>query len=401
MSSDRLFALDIGTTKIACVAADREGATPVVRGAGVVPSVGVTKGVVVDCDAVANCITQAVRKAERESKSECAGLVVSLGGGKLAFQQSPALRPIYPAGRKLGAEDLLQVVNAARAVAIPAGREVVETTVSAYLVDGVTEPDPVDKTGSKLEANVLVASSESQAVASLHRAVTQAGYAVDDIVTTPLAAADSLSEMSDGVVIDLGGALTSVACLRERNIVWAFVLPVGGRHVTADLAHLLRTSEEEAERLKISSGAADPAKLRDDDTVQVLQTGQSTPRPLQRKVLSEIIESRLRECAKLIHRAIEGKTDADVLNGPIVLTGGGSRLADVASVFEKEFGTTVRLGAPVVKGGLAETMARGEMAVSVGLLVSAIRAEEDVVPASSLGSIKDRFKAFRERLGGI
>jgi cell division protein FtsA len=174
-------------------------------------------------------------------------------------------------------------------------------------------------------------------------------------------------------LLDIGGGTTDVAVFLENSLVDTFALPVGGNHVTRDLAIGLRTPLEEAERLKVLHGCALPEKVSSDETVEVMELGRGKPRPIPKKALAEIIEPRMRELFEIAAERLSRNGWFPLLAGGIVLTGGGSLLDSVDELAQSVFGLPTRIGEPLLPPGAPQDLKSPIYATVVGLVLHAIQ----------------------------
>jgi cell division protein FtsA len=263
--------------------------------------------------------------------------------------------------------------------------------------------DPVGLSGSRLEVLTLLVFADASHVEQLEKAVQAGGRKVAQMILRPLATALGVltqAEIAQGAVaIDIGASHTELAVMKGGTVLGVGNVPVGIGHVASDLMQLLKVSREEAERLKLDHASAVASMVPESDTVQVHQIGQPQPRPMQRKVLCEIVESRTREIANLAKREIERIADLGSLTGGLVLTGGGARMPAMDRMFEIVFPhNKVRVAEPNLQG-LVET--RPGLAAAVGMARYALQVGEDeIAPAAGAESWKDRISRLISGLSG-
>lgn len=399
---NNLFAIDVGTSKIACVAAaiDEEGRFSVL-GTGLVPHDGVAKGRVVDVEAAGAAIENAVRAAERESGLEVTPLWVGLGGEQLVCRSHQAVRMIFPQGRPVRAEDMLQALGDSTQAVVAGGRELLQSLATSYRVDGEETMAPIGRQAGRLEVSSISLSVEPTDLDPVADAVQRSGFDVERWASAALASALAVSqphEREQGcIVVDCGAGSTSVVVFRAGVPVWISAVSIGSRHLDADIRQLLHTGEKEAERLKVEAATVDLASVQEGETVDIVQEEQTQSRPLQRKVLCEIVESRLRETAELVKRPLERQGLLIERGDGLILTGRASRLKGAEWVFSSVFGLGARLGKPYLpEGGELDVAFAG----ALGLGQMAAASAQELTPASTLSQLKARFKAFRERRGG-
>jgi cell division protein FtsA len=398
MNSDLVAVLDLGSTKVTCLAASADGANGMsIDGLASVPCRGMRRGQVADIAEVSRAIEDVVRKVELEVDEDITSLVVGISGAHIEGISSQGYKPIVPAGRKLTHQDVLEVINHSRAVTIAADREQIQSLPREFRVDGQRNVQkPVGMTGSKLEVFTYIATGQTSSMQNIERAVTTAGKEVEQMVVQSLASGVGVltpEEMELGAaVIDIGGSTTDIAIFLNGSIAFNASIPVGGIAVTSDLSQLLKTSPEESERLKIESGCA-LAKLVDEkDSVDVIQLGQPVARPMQRRVLCEIIQSRMREIAAMVAHQIARSEVGAVLPGGIVLTGGGSAMRGTDQVFQE---ASARLKVRVAEPSLGPKRPRQVgMATAVGLASFTIQCFDELSPAEGVLPWRDRVRSL-------
>lgn len=404
-----VYALDLGSTKVACIAAvPAEGGRLDVRAAVSVPSSGVYRGSVVNVDEAAAAIQAAIRKAlQLTGESAIEVLAVGVGGGHLSAMTGQGLVPIFPRTRAIGRDDVLQVINHSRQTLPPVGHETIQAIPREFRVDGQGGVQrPIGMHGERLEVDTHIVTGSSEQLRQVREAVEQAGHTITMLVAGPVSSGLGVVRSRDieagCAVVDLGGGTTSVAVFAHGTICHTACIPVGAQFVTSDLEQLLKTSSEEAERLKLESGSAWSASVSDDDSVDVYQTGHSEARPMQRKVLSEIIESRMREIATFAWREIAASGKEKELAGGVLLTGGGSLLPQLDLLFESVVdGPAVRTARPSVQGQMAEVVETPAMAAAVGMAKYVLQEDEDeIAPASGGASWKETIRTLKSLFSG-
>ncbi|HVL39987.1 MAG TPA: cell division protein FtsA [Fimbriimonadaceae bacterium] len=407
MRSSSCTVLDLGSTKVACLVAeaDEEGGMDVIA-AATVPCKGMRKGAVVDMDETARAIDSAVRKLQADG-ANVGPLVVAVGGQHIDGCTSQGFVPIYPRSRTITREDVLQVVKHSRQLMIPPDREQIQVLPGEFRIDGQRGiKKPLGMSGGKLEVTSYIVTGQIAHLQNLEKVVEMHGRRVAEMVLLPLASGLGVlspDEMEHGVVVaDIGGSSTDIAVLVGGGLVYAASVPVGGALVSSDILKLLKTSPEEAERLKVSYGHAKADLVPEAEKVDVLQLGQTEARPLQRRVLCEIIESRMRELAVLIRQQMQRSGFFGMLPAGLVLTGGGSRLPGSKECFEEVLQhIKVRTGSPRVGGDHGKTTDTPEMATAVGLARFALgMSEDELTTVDGIGDWKDRIKTFWSLLSG-
>jgi len=408
MKSDQVTVLDLGNSSIRCLKAkvDQSGIHHVVAQAST-PCRGVRKGVVTDIDETAHAIDTVCRNIQNKTGAPLDPLVVGIGGQHVEGQTAQGFVPIYPRSRLITREDVLQVVNHSRQLGIPPDREQIQALPREFRIDGQRGIQrPIGMNGSKLEVITYIVTGQSSHVQNIERAVQMANQKVDQMVLKPLASGLGVlsqeSIESGAAVVDIGGGTTEVAVFAGGSIAYSATVPVGGMLVTSDLCKLIKVSPEEGERLKLSHGSARPDTVNEKETVEVMQIGQTHKRPMQRKVLCEIIESRMRELAFMVRQQIEKSGFYGMLPAGVFITGGGSLLPGTEHLFADVL-KHMRVAAvtPQMKGLLGNGNERQGMAVVVGLAKYALEmGDNELTPASGKKDWKDTVRTMWSLFGG-
>jgi len=350
-----------------------------VVGVGTAPSRGLRRGVVVNIDSTVEAIKVAVAEAEQMAGVEVGGVYAGVAGGHIKGTNSRGVVAVSGKDREVSAADVARVVEAARALNLPQDREIIHVLPQSFSVDdgdGVREP--VGMSGVRLEVEVHIVTGAVTAVQNVVRSVNRAGLAVHDIVLEPLASAEAVlydDERELGVlVIDIGGGTTDAALYRDGAIWHTAILPLGGDHITNDIAIGLRTPMADAEDLKKRYGCALTALVPAEETVDVPSVGGRKPRQLSRQVLSEIVQPRVEEIFTLVARELARAGLQDAPTAGVVVTGGTSIMEGVPELAEAVFDQPVRRGAPLGVGGLADVVRSPIYSTAVGLAVYGARA---------------------------
>lgn len=372
---DVVVGLDIGTTKICCIVGEvlERGPNPVIDiiGIGSAPSMGLRKGVVVNIDSTVESITKAVEEAELMAGVEISSVYTGIAGGHIKSFNSTGIVAVKD--REITEADVQRVMDAAKAVAIPMDREVIHIMPQEFIIDGQDGiREPVGMTGVRLEGKVHIVTGAVSCAQNIIKCANKSGLSVQEICLEPIASAAAVlseDEKDLGVVlVDIGGGTSDVAIFRNGAIVHTSVLAVGGNHITNDIAVGLRTPQNEAEKLKIAHGCAVSSLVRPEETIEVPGVGGRKSRLVPRRLLSDIIEPRIEEMFRLIHRDVMQSGQADLLSAGIVLTGGSSLLEGLPEVAEMIFEMPAKRGNPQNVGGLRDVVQSPKYATGVGLL---------------------------------
>ncbi|MDP5070500.1 MAG: cell division protein FtsA, partial [Congregibacter sp.] len=272
------------------------------------------------------------------------------------------------------AQDLERVLDAARAVAIPADQKVLHVLPQEYVIDnqeGIKEPQGMS--GVRLEAKVHLVTCAVNAAQNIEKCIRKCGLEVEDIILEQLASSYSVltdDERELGVcLVDIGGGTTDIAIFTEGSIRHTGVIPIAGDQVTNDIAMALRTPSQYAEEIKIRYACALTQLAGADQTIKVPSVGDRPPRDLSRQSLAEVVEPRYDELFTLIQAELRRSGFEDLIPSGIVLTGGTSKMEGAAELAEEIFHMPVRVGYPQSIDGLADIVRNPIYSTAVGLLI--------------------------------
>jgi cell division protein FtsA len=369
--------LDIGSSKTAVVVAevsgDAAGRTHQVKilGVGQARTSGIRREIVTDIEATTESVRKAVKEAELMAGVKVERLFTGIAGEHIHAWPSKGVVAVHR--EEIAPGDVDRVHEVARAVVIPADRELIHAIPQEYIVDtqdGIR--DPVGMAGTRLEAEVFIVTGSASAGQNIRKAVTRAGYQVAELVLEPLAS--SLAVMSEDekeigtALVEMGGGTTDLAIFHERKVRHLASLPWGGSTVTNDIAKGLSLPYAEASRAKDRWGVARSDLVDPNETFEVAGAAAGQVRHVARELLAHIIEQRLDEIFGLVAAELERSGFGGQLGGGIVLTGGGASLQGVIELAERSFAAPVRVGVPGEGlGGLADSVRRPKFATAAGL----------------------------------
>ncbi len=366
--------LDIGTTKVSlAVATIKEDQSLQIVGIGTAPNVGVKQGIVVNIDATTEAIRRAREEAELMSGYRVEAVWVGVSGNHIKSFDSKGMVAIK---NKDGVtkQDVERVIEAAKAVAVPAERTVLHVIPRDYKVDGQDGIlDPIGMSGVRLEASVHIVTGSQMAISNNLKCIERAGLQVKGLVLDQLASSIAVlseDEKSLGVcVVDMGGGTCNSIYYINGSAAYTSLIPVGGSHFTHDIAVGLRTPQAAAEELKKKFGCAMSGLIEAQEAIEVEGVGGRKSRTVLRKDLAEVIEPRAEEVLQMIHQDIHRSGLLPMLGSGVVLTGGGSQLDGMIEMGEFVLDIPVRRGLPVGIGGINEIVKSASHAAAVGLLM--------------------------------
>lgn len=368
-----LAGLDVGTSKVCALVAEAGADNELaLLGYGAAPCTGLRKGIVVNIEATVESIKAAMQEAERAAGVRIGTVAAGVAGAHIRGLNSHGIVAVR--GGEVSARDIERVIDAARAVAIPLDRQVLHILPQQFAVDdqeGVR--DPVGMAGVRLEARIHIITAAQSYGQNLIKCCERAGITPSDTVFEPLASAEAAlfpEERELGVaLIDIGGGTTDIIVFHQGAVMHTAVLPLGGNHITNDVAAGLRTPATDAEKLKIDYGVATGLVVRREETVQVPGVGGREPKVIARRILAEIIEPRMEEIFSLAQREIVRSGVADSLASGVVLVGGSSLLEGTQELAERIFALPVRRGLPINLKGMPEELMKPMYTTAAGLLL--------------------------------
>lgn len=372
--SEIVTGLDIGTTKVCALVAEiTEEGELVLLSSGISASHGIRRGVVVDIEATAHAIEEAVTKAATNAGREIESVYVGVTGEHIGSLNSSGIIPITRPDREITREDVDRVNEQARVIVLPPDRQILHAIPRAYSVDGQSGVrQPIGMSGTRLEVETHIVHGAVTFLQNVEKCVVKAGLDVAEAVLEPIASGEAVllpTEKDLGVcLLDIGGGTSDIAVFCAGEIYYSAVIPVGGNHVTNDVAEGLKVGQQEAERLKTQHGSALTEMVQEDEVITVQQVGRDEARKLRRRALAQIIEPRMQELFELVRDEL---AQADCLNRipfGLVISGGGSQLRDVVDVAQHVMGLPCRIGRPQGLKGLSAELCHPMYATAVGLV---------------------------------
>src|SRR5712671_1555003 len=380
--------LDVGTSKVVALVGEltSDGAIEII-GLGSQPSRGLKKGVVVNIESTVQSIQRAVEEAELMAGCEINAVYAGIAGSHIRSLNSHGVVAIRD--REVTHADVVHVIEAAKAVAIPADQRILHVLPQEFIIDGQEGiRDPIGMSGVRLEAKVHIVTGADSAAQNIIKCVQRCGLVVEDIVLEQLASSFAVltdDEKELGVcIVDVGGGTTDIA-----------VIPIAGDQVTNDIAVSMRTPTQYAEDIKVRFACALSQLANPDESIEVPSVGERPARRLARQTLAEIVEPRYEELFGLVREELRRSGFEEVIAAGIVLTGGSAKMEGAIELAEEVFHVPVRLGLPQSVRGLSEVVRNPIFSTGVGLL---LYARDNVMPARRGRSLGGNAKTVLDRM---
>ena len=398
-----IVGLDIGTSKVVAIVGEINGEGGIeVVGIGTHPSRGLKKGVVVNIESTVHSIQRAVEEAELMAGCDIHSVYTGIAGSHVRSLNSHGIVAIRD--KEVSASDVDRVIDAARAVAIPADQKILHILPQEFLIDsqeGIREP--IGMSGVRLEAKVHMVTGAESAAQNIVKCVQRCGLEVDDIVLEQLAS--SYSVLTDdekelgSCIVDIGGGTTDLAVFLHGAIQHTAVIPIAGDQVTNDIAVSMRTPTQYAEEIKIKYACALSQLANPDETIEVPSVGERPPRRLARQTLAEIVEPRYEELFGLIRDELRRSGFEELIAAGIIITGGSSKKEGAVELAEEVFHMPVRVGSPQYVEGLMDVVRNPIHATGVGLLLYGFenltrRTTRATAISGNAGDVWKRMKAW-------
>ncbi len=374
-----LTAIDVGSAKTRVLVAEIAGNGLRYRGHGVAESLGSRKGVIVDLEKAVGSIQSAVEQAENSAGVPIEHALLGIAGPHIRGVNSQGGISFGNRPREIGREEIRQAVEKARAIALPADREILHLLPQEFILDDQSGiHDPLGMMATRLEVRVHIVTAASSAAQNVVTAVNKAGVHVDDTVFEALACADSVlrpDERELGVCLaDIGAGSTNVMVMQEGAVAHSAVIPIGGDHFTSDLSVGLCTPAAEAEKIKKLYGNSIATLIPEGNEVEVPSVGDRPSRMISQRFVGEVLEPRARELFEMLRDNLRHAGMLEICMGGVVLSGGASRLPGIVDIAESVLRRLVRMSWPTPLAKMPSTLAEPEYATVLGMVFYGHRA---------------------------
>lgn len=395
--------LDIGTSAVRCVVGmvdpNNSGKVSII-GHGSARNLGMRRGIVVHVEDAAEAIVQALTEAERVSGMRIQGATVNINGSHVSGMNSKGVIAISAANREITPEDRMRAEEAATIVQLPSNREIIQVFAKNYRLDGQENiKDPVGMHGVRLEVDTHIVTAATPNLRNLDMALEKATVAPHNHTLSSLAAAEAVLERQQKeagtVLLDIGAGTTNIVVLEDGEVQHVAVLPIGGMHITNDLAIGLKTDLDVAEAVKVKFATLSSQPAKRDIRIKV----GDQDHVFKSEDVAMITEARVDELFDYVQKELQRIHRAHKLPGGVVIVGGTSKLPGIAEFAKEKLQLAARVGRLQAVSGLIDTVADPSYAAAVGLMILDMLLVPEAAP-SSMGNTSARALKIVDNLFG-
>lgn len=369
-------AIDIGSSEIRAVIARKFAGEEILQvvGVGTTPSLGIRKGAVVDVDALAKAVNEALEGAERMAGVPMQSVAVSITGSDIQNHDALGVVAVGRADGEVTEDDTSRVFEEVQTrLILPMNREIIHVVPRDYRLDDTKNiKDPIGLKGVRLEMGAVVISMPASHIKNTKRALELASLSVDNITVEGIAAAEAVLDQKHKelgtVLVNIGGATTSMAVYEDGDLLHLAVIPVGSAHITNDVAIALRSSIEVAEAVKLQYGTVNPHDVGKKEEIDLSVFDSQEEGLVSRYHVAEVIEARYEEICQLINEELRAIGREALLPGGVILTGGGALLPGIIEKTKTLLRLPVHLGYPKPLGGVLDQVDSPQFATVLGLI---------------------------------
>lgn len=396
---DLMVGIDIGTSKVVTIVGEMTADNKVnIIGLGSHPSQGLKRGVVVNIESTVQSIQRSVEEAELMAGCQIYSAFTGIAGSHIRSINSHGIVAIRD--HEVTQTDVDRVIDAAKAVAIPADQKILHILPQEFIIDNQDSiREPIGMSGVRLEAKVHIVTGAVSAAQNIVKCLKRCGLNASDIVLEQFASSQSIlsdDEKELGVcMIDIGGGTTDIAIFTEGAIRHTAVIPIAGDQVTNDIAIALRTPTRNAEEIKIKYACALQDLADTNHMIDIPTMGDRPGKHLSKRALAEVVEARYEELFSLVAAEIRRSGLEHFIPAGIVLTGGASKVEGAAELAERVFRMPVRIGTPQHVTGMPDVINNPVYATGVGLLLYGLQQRDtprDDVTQSNLKGLWSRMR---------
>ena len=404
--------IDIGTTKIAVIIAEKNEETIDIVGFGKSSSSGLSKGVVVDIDKTINSLSKAIKEAEEQAGYEVESTYVGLTGEHIKGINCSGAITISsndyrnPAGEQIEKKHIEKVLEHSQAINLSPDRKILHVLSKEFKVDeknGIL--NPIGLSGHRLEANVHLVTIARNIEKDLQTCIEQCGLDIDGFILEPLASSSSVLDSNEkklgSILIDIGGGTSDIIIYHNNAIMHTGAIPLGGENISKDIAYGLQTSLEQAEILKCKYGIAKSSLADEQNKIKILGTNGRQDKEISEKDLAEIIQPRLHEIFSLAKDEINKSEIKSEFTFGIILTGGGASLKNISDIAQEIFNMPVKIGIPDSVNGKIDIINNPRFSTTVGIVKYAIDNEKNINEKINSSSEKNIFSLLKNKIKKI
>jgi len=351
MAHNTVLGLDIGSSNIkAIVAESTKDKIKLIYGVNK-PSAGIRKGAVINIDEAAKAVSDVIQEIRSFYRPAIKNIFISIGDTTMKTQLSKGIVAVARASSEIGPDDINRAIQASEAINPGPNRMMLYSIPKEFTVDGLSDiKDPLGMIGSRLEVTSLIVDAFTPAVKNLKKCVEISGGSLGGLIFSPTAAARAVLTKTQkelgAVMIDIGFGTTGVAVYVEDKLVYSAIYPIGAGHITNDIAIALKVPVAIAEKIKIAYGYAVSKDVPSRDTIDLRKIDMNMTGSPSRRLIAEVIESRLEEIFELIDNDLKTLGLSGKLPAGAVLVGGGAKLPGVADLAKNCFKITTMIGLP-------------------------------------------------------
>lgn len=390
-----IVGLDIGTQTVRAIQAKigDDGELSVV-GSSAVPASGMRKGVIIDIEEAVSAVSHALERVERMTGVPVTRTNISVGGNHITCLESKGVIAVSKADGEITENDIVRVVDASQAISMPPNREVIHVIPKNFTLDGQAGiKDPLGMTGIRLEVETLIIHGGLPYLKNLTKAIAQAGVAIDELVLAPLACANAVLNKRQKelgvVVVDMGAGTTSMAVYEENNLLHTAIIPVGGMHITNDIAIGLRCTVDTAEKVKLMYGNAMASGIDRHAEINLAEIDPDESERIPQHTVVEIAEARLEEIFDYVLKELKHINRDGKLPAGVVLTGGGSHLPRIVELAKRQLRLPVQIGSVQNLNSIIDDVSDPAFATVSGLVLWGSKHASPLAGSALLGSVSN------------
>jgi cell division protein FtsA len=404
--------IDIGTTKIAIIIAEKKDGAINIIGFGKSNSDGLERGIVVDINKTIKSIESAVKQAEKQANIEIESAYVGLTGDHITGINCTGNISISsgdyrnPGGERITQKHIDKVLEHSRAINLSPERKILHTLSKEFKVNersGIK--NPIGLSGNRLEANVHLVTIARNIENDLKTCIEECGLDIDGFILEPLASSASVLDINEkklgSILIDIGGGTSDIIIFNNNSIIYTGAIPFGGENLTKDIAYGLNTSLENAEFIKCKNGIAKESLADDKKIIKIIGTNGREDKEISEKNLASIIQPRVTEIFNLVKSEVEKSDYNGDFTFGIILTGGGASLNGIIDIAQEIFNMPVKIGIPDTINGKADIINNPRYATGIGIIKYVIENKKILNEQFEINNNKSSINTFVNKIKNI